>query len=69
MKTQTFMTNKFVEHGVQLTMVRKEISDGFFELVEGEITTQNEDRLSLSPSDIIALQKIFSSAEDKGQCI
>ena len=63
------MTNKFIEHGVQLTMVRKEMSNGLFELVDGEITTQNEDRLSLSASDIIALQKIFSAAEDKGLCI
>lgn len=69
MKTQTFITNKFVERGVQLTIVRKEISNGLSVLADGEITLQNEDRLLLSASDIIALQKIFSAAEDKGLCI
>lgn len=69
MVTKTFLTNEFTEHGVKLTIVRRETHDGYFELESGEITTPNEDRMELTANDIKQLTKLFSAAEDKGLCI
>lgn len=63
------MTNEFIERNTRLTIERKEISDGFFKLVGGDITTENGGHCSLSANDIVNLMKIFSAAEDKGLCI